>query len=130
MYLRFLNIKGEIHNLILVFYYDNLNEKKMLESNETKESLKKIIDVYEIKWFYKEEEYSTKKTSKEQKIINDLKWTPFNKLDSFNLEKNYQNYQNDSLTNVIQVLDGLYEANLQTRKCKAIYWNGIIFRII
>ena len=34
--------------------------------------------------------------------------------------------RNNSLTNKTQVLDCLYEVNLQTRKCKAIYWNGII----
>jgi hypothetical protein len=75
--------------------------------------------------FYKQEdeEDDSNKSAKNQNIINDFKWTPFSKSDLFNLE---QNYRNNSLTNKTQVLDCLYEVNLQTRKCKAIYWNGII----
>jgi hypothetical protein len=93
--------------------------------HNSKENLEIIIDINEVKWSYKEEdeEDDSNKSAKNLNIINDLKWTPFNKLDSFNLE---QNYRNNPLTNKIQVLDGLYEVNLETRQCKAIYWNGII----
>ncbi len=87
------------------------------------------IDINEVKWFYKEKDDNTCKqhtNTKTNTIINDFKWTPFNKFDSFNLEKNYQN----KCANLIQVLDNLYEVNLETKQCNAIYWKGNVYLVL
>ena len=92
------------------------------------DSKKYNIDINEVKWFYKEKDDNTcKQHANTKTVINDFKWTPFNKFDSFNLEKNYRN----KCSNLIQVLDGLYEVNLETKQCNAIYWKGNVYlRII
>jgi hypothetical protein len=74
------------------------------------------------KWFYKFDIKNPKKKAK-------LKWKSFNKLDSFNLEFEYINFTKSNLVkpNLVPVLDGLYEVNIETRECKPIYWDGIIF---
>jgi hypothetical protein len=66
-------------------------------------------------------------------IIQSSEWSIFNKLDSFNLEMEYRAVQqikqekstnNNSERKLIQVLDNLYEVNLQTKVCLPIYWKG------
>ena len=62
--------------------------------------------------------------------ISSKKWIEFNKLDSFNLETEYRetlgrkhlNYSSESKT--VQVLDDLYEVDLETKKCYSIYWKS------
>ena len=85
----------------------NVNETKMQSNNETN-----------LKWFYKLEIKNPKKLAK-------LKWISFNRLDSFNLEFEYISFNiSKSKPNLVQVLDGLYEVNVETRECNPIYWNG------
>ena len=60
-------------------------------------------------------------------VSSNKKWIMFNKLDSFNLEVEYRSMQTQadaSEPKLVQVLDDLYEVNLTTRKCYAIYWKG------
>ena len=59
---------------------------------------------------------------------NNRKWQPFSKSDSYKLEAKYRSVvSNDSVNEhnrFVQVLDDIYEVNLTTRKCYAIYWKG------
>ena len=58
------------------------------------------------------------------------KWLFFNKLDSNTLEVEYRGFQSrkcfdkNAQPNLVQVLEGLYEVNLLTKKCQTIYWKG------
>jgi hypothetical protein len=106
------------------------------------------IEIENVKWFYKPDQDQTttsnssgSNTTNSPNIIiiddsiNDSnstnkKWLYFNKLDSFNLEVEYRSLQTKRLftnniePNLVQVLDGLYEVNLLTKKCNAIYWKA------
>ncbi len=56
---------------------------------------------------------------------NSKKWHTFNKIDSVNLELGYRCMLNEKLTEkLVQVLDDLYEVNLSSKKCYAVYWKG------
>jgi hypothetical protein len=64
------------------------------------------------------------------------KWHKFSKIDSKNLEVAYRdmltNKTSNELPRLVQVKENLYEVNLQTRKCYAIYWkckNGFLICI-
>lgn len=56
------------------------------------------------------------------------KWHMFSKMDSYNLELEYRDMMSrrqlglQSEPNVVQVLNDLYEVNLETKKCYPIYW--------
>jgi len=104
------------------------------------------IEIENVKWFYKPDQDQTttsnssgSNTTNSPNIIDDSindsnstnkKWLYFNKLDSFNLEVEYRSLQTKRLftnniePNLVQVLDGLYEVNLLTKKCNAIYWKA------
>lgn len=69
---------------------------------------------------------STANASKETNQVSNKKWNLFGKIDSTNLELKYRALLNEKSgePKLVQVLDNLYEVNLTTKKCYAIYWKG------
>jgi hypothetical protein len=65
--------------------------------------------------------------------ISSKKWFEFNKYDSYNLELEYRDMMTKRNLNIsvsskpVQVLENLYEVNLETKKCYSIYWKSINF---
>ena len=105
-------------------YLNSENKNSIAPKEElTTAELNFYIPIDNVGWFYKKDQE-----------INALKaqnscpkWIMFNKLDSFNLEVEYRSMQTQadaSEPKLVQVLDDLYEVNLTTRKCYAIYWKG------
>lgn len=59
--------------------------------------------------------------------VSNKKWIQFNKHDTANLEQKHRQIFNEKKSTepkLVQVLDDLYEVNLTTKKCYAIYWKG------
>ncbi|RNA34162.1 phospholipase DDHD1 [Brachionus plicatilis] len=62
--------------------------------------------------------------------LNTKKWYKFSKVDSFNLEIEYRDMISkkvlnaNSEVNFVQVLNNLYEVNLESKKCYPIYWKA------
>ncbi|CAF0849369.1 unnamed protein product [Brachionus calyciflorus] len=60
--------------------------------------------------------------------ITSKKWHMFSKIDSYNLEIEYRDMMSKkhlnihTESNLVQVLNDLYEVNLETKKCYPIYW--------
>lgn len=64
-----------------------------------------------VRWFYKEDSNTTK-------------WTPFKGYDSISLELEFRRNESSQNYETVQILDNLYEANIQLRKYYPIYWDG------
>jgi hypothetical protein len=68
--------------------------------------------------------------------ISSKKWFEFNKYDSYNLELEYRDMMTKKNCNVsipskpVQVLENLYEVNLETKKCYSIYWKSIFIELL
>lgn len=91
------------------------------------------IEIENVKWFYKLDLIeNSSNMAPNVSITEDTndKWIYFNRLDSSSLEAecrgflSRKQYDSNSQPNLVQVLDGLYEVNLLTKKCQAIYWKG------
>lgn len=118
-----------------------------LKTNKLNQTINFYIEIENVKWFYRLDQETNMNTNlntanpniivtsddptSNETTINAKKWTYFNKLDSYNLELEYRNIQSKKLyskenvdSNLVQVLDGLYEVNLTTKKCYAIYWKA------
>lgn len=86
------------------------NQKKLLlEMSQLQPS--------QVRWLYKEDPKSST-------------WTTFNGLDSLNLEIEYllfkkSNYDNTYKCQPVQVLNRLFEVDINERICKPIYWEGM-----
>ena len=74
---------------------------------------------------------TTNNTNNTASTTNNKKWVMFSKWDAYNLEAEYRDMMSKKQSNnsntepkLVQVLDNLYEVNLATRKCYAIYWRN------
>lgn len=97
---------------------------KDTNKNLIKTGAKFRINIEDVKWFFRDVDNEEAKKSKNSSYS--IKWTPFDEIDSYNLELEYRNLieSNYDSNCIIQVLDGLYEVDLSKRECYSIYWEG------
>lgn len=69
---------------------------------------------------------------KEDSNVNYKEWLPFSKFDSMQLEVAYQRMVRKRIINktLVQVKDGLYEVDLSSKVCYAIYWKESTYTVI
>ena len=78
-----------------------------------------------------EQETQTDNLNEKKKTINYKEWIPFNKFDSMQLEKSYQRMMRGSVVDkFVQVRNGLYEVDLASKICYAIYWKENFYSVI
>jgi hypothetical protein len=96
---------------------NHLNNSKLSDNDDAKIDKSSVtiapgsLQPNHTRWFYKEESNSTK-------------WTPFKGYDSINLELEFRRNESPQNYETVQVLDSMYEVDIQSRKYYPIYWDG------